>query len=231
MADVCHVLPTDTSGLPPACDHASQRAVTDLAEVPIAVVDPVPAYCVGLLAALRAAGFECAHVDAVDQTVSSPGRKALLVTIRSDEQWQLIDQHGHSCPTLVVVALLVDASPAGYRDAFRAGACSAVPFDAPVETIITVLRAALDEHVLLPVDLAHALASDNGRGRDGWVTDQEADWLRHLTTGMTVATLADKVGYSERSLYRRLHDLYGRLQVSNRTEAIAKATRLGLIER
>lgn len=209
---------------------APASAVTDLATVPIAVVDRVPAYSAGLLAALRAAGFECAHVDGLDETVSSPGRKALLVTMRSDEQWQLIGRHGHSCPTLVVVALLVDTSPAHYRDAFRAGACSAVPFDAPVQTIITVLRAALDEHVLLPVDLAQALASDNGGEPAAWVTDEEADWLRKLATGMTVARLADRVGYSERSLYRRLHDLYGRLQVSNRTEAIGKATRLGLIE-
>ena len=131
---------------------------------------------------------------------------------------------------LPVVALLVDASLAGYRDAFRAGACGAVPFDAPVETIVAVLRAALDQHVLLPVELAQALAGgDNGQS-DNWITDAEAEWLRLLKTGMTIAKLAEKVGYSERSLYRLLHDVYGRMQVSNRTEAIAKAARLGIID-
>lgn len=58
----------------------------------------------------------------------------------------------------------------------------------------------------------------------------EAQWLRHLKTGMTIAKLAEIVGYSERSLYRLLHDMYGRMQVSNRTEAIAKAARLGIID-
>jgi DNA-binding NarL/FixJ family response regulator len=204
--------------------------VADVGAIPVAVVDPVPAYCVGLLATLHRFGFEPAHVDDVEQTLSAPGRKALLVTIRSDEQWELINKHGHSCPTLVVVALLTDASPAGYRDAFRAGACSAAPFDAPVDTIIAVLRAALDEHVLLPIDLAHALAAANHKEPDGWITDQEADWLRQLNTGITVAKLAEKVGYSERSLYRLLHDLYGRMQVTNRSQAIAKAARLGLLD-
>jgi DNA-binding NarL/FixJ family response regulator len=197
--------------------------------LPIAVVDPVPAYCAGLVAVLAAEGFACAHVDKVDETVAHPGRTALLITVRSDEQWRTINEHGHRCPTTCVIALLVDASPSGYRDAFRAGACSAVPFDAPVETIVAVLRAALDHHALLPVDLAHALAAADTSATNGWITDAEADWLRHLKTGMTVARLAEKVGYSERSLYRLLHDLYGRMSVSNRTEAIAKAARLGLL--
>ena len=204
--------------------------MTEAAEVPISVVDPVPAYRAGLLAVLAGEGFHCAHPDAVEATVAQPGRKALLITIRSDSEWETVNRYGHRCPTTVVIALLVDASPAGYRDAFRAGACSAVPFDAPVETIVAVLRAALDQHALLPVELAQALASgDNGQTR-GWITDSEAEWLRHLKTGMTIAKLAEKVGYSERSLYRLLHDMYGRMQVSNRTEAIAKAARLGIID-
>lgn len=202
----------------------------DLSAVSIAVIDPVPAFCVGLLVALNRAGFASAHAGEVERTVSSPGRKALLVTTRSDDQWELINKYGHSYPTLVVVALLADASPGGYRDAFRAGACSAVPFDAPVETIIAVLRAALDQHVLLPIDLAHALAADGHQEPDGGLTHKEADWLRQLNTGSTVANLAEKAGYSERSLYRRLHDLYRRMHVTNRSQAIAKAARLGLLD-
>lgn len=203
----------------------------DQEAVSVAVLDPVPAYRAGVTAALTGAGFHCPEAtDALDRVLSSQGRRALLITIRSGEQWALLDLHGHNCPTLVVVALLTDRSPAGYREAFRAGACSVVPFDAPVEQILAVLRAALDQHVLLPVELAQALAAGSHSDDDGWVTDQEAGWLRQLTTGITIAKLAADVGYSERSLYRLLHDLYGRMQVNNRTEAIAKASRLGLID-
>jgi DNA-binding NarL/FixJ family response regulator len=204
--------------------------VNEAAGIPISVVDPVPVYRAGLLAVLSGEGFAHAQANGVEETVAEPGRKALLITIRSDSEWETVNRHRHNCPSLVVVALLIDASPAGYRDAFRAGACSAVAFDAPVDTIVAVLRAALDQHVLLPIELAQALAvGDNGDTQD-WVTDTEAQWLRHLKTGMTIATLSEKVGYSERSLYRLLHDMYGRMQVSNRTEAIAKAARLGIID-
>jgi DNA-binding NarL/FixJ family response regulator len=61
------------------------------------------------------------------------------------------------------------------------------------------------------------------------VTPEEIDWLRLLADGATIHELADKVGYSERALYRILHGLYGRMRVSNRTEAILQAKRWGLL--
>lgn len=42
--------------------------------------------------------------------------------------------------------------------------------------------------------------------------------------------MAERTGYSERALYRLLHGLYGRMRVSNRTEAIVLATRYGLLD-
>jgi len=54
-------------------------------------------------------------------------------------------------------------------------------------------------------------------------------WLSILANGGSVHDLAERVGYSERALYRLLHALYGRLGVSSRTEAILQASRRGLL--
>jgi DNA-binding CsgD family transcriptional regulator len=43
------------------------------------------------------------------------------------------------------------------------------------------------------------------------LTDDEIAWLRHLSEGNTVTDLADRVGYSERMMYRLLADIYKRL--------------------
>lgn len=51
-----------------------------------------------------------------------------------------------------------------------------------------------------------------------------------MAKGVTIQELAKKVGYSERALYRLLHGLYGRMRVSNRTEAILQASRWGLLD-
>lgn len=52
------------------------------------------------------------------------------------------------------------------------------------------------------------------------LTNQETRWLVQLRDGATVATLAKQAGYSERSMHRHLHDLYTRIGVSGRSEAL-----------
>ncbi len=53
------------------------------------------------------------------------------------------------------------------------------------------------------------------------LTDQEAEWVRQLMAGARSIDVARASGYSERSLYRALSDLWHRLGVENRTEGIA----------
>ncbi len=56
------------------------------------------------------------------------------------------------------------------------------------------------------------------------LTELEAQWLRQIVNGDRVLDIAESSGYSERSLYRALSDLWDRLGVDNRHEAVALAT-------
>jgi DNA-binding NarL/FixJ family response regulator len=81
------------------------------------------------------------------------------------------------------------------------------------------------------VGVARAISAHGAPLQDKeWITPEEVEWLRFLAEGATVHELAEKVGYSERALYRVLHGLYGRLRVANRTEAILQAQRWGLLD-
>jgi DNA-binding CsgD family transcriptional regulator len=57
-------------------------------------------------------------------------------------------------------------------------------------------------------------------------TSRELEWLRILASGAT-ATLAEYGGYSARTMYRRLADLYARLGVNNRCEAVTHRRPVG----
>ena len=63
-----------------------------------------------------------------------------------------------------------------------------------------------------------------------WITGDEAEWLRALADGATVAALAERIGYSERETFRMLGELYAKVGVRNRTEAIIWATRHGVLD-
>ena len=61
------------------------------------------------------------------------------------------------------------------------------------------------------------------------ISEQERIWLRRISAGDRTLDIAHDSGYSERSLYRALADLWCRLDVDNRVEAVALATKNGWI--
>ena len=58
---------------------------------------------------------------------------------------------------------------------------------------------------------------------------RRVDRLQTMAKGRTVAQLARAVGYSEREMFRLLRQLYDRMGVRNRTEALLKAAQCGLL--
>ena len=158
------------------------------------------------------------------------GCRALLLTVRSASDWEPARCLAESNPELVLVVLLVDPTSDRHAEALRVGARGVTAWDATPEAIVEVLAAAVRGYALLPSGIASAMARGQPPFFDpDWVTAEEIDWLRLLADGATIHELADKVGYSERAFYRILHGLYGRMRVSNRTEAILQARRWGLL--
>jgi DNA-binding NarL/FixJ family response regulator len=92
-----------------------------------------------------------------------------------------------------------------------------------------VFSAAIRGQSLLPAEVVRALASPGPtaeRGQ-GAPSVREIEWLRELANGVTVARLAGRAGYSERAMFRLLRELYARLRVHNRTEALMLARERG----
>jgi len=199
-------------------------------DIRVAVCDRASSYRRGLGAVFTAAGYLVEDVDNLrDEAVADV--HAVLFTIRSASDWQGVREILTVNPEVKVIALLVDPTPDRHAEALRQGAHGAVAWEAAPETICSVLSAALAGDTLLPTTVARAIAGTAPALYDPeWITEDEIGWLRLLAAGATVQQLAEKIGYSERALYRMLHGLYGRMRVSSRTEAILQASRWGLLD-
>jgi DNA-binding NarL/FixJ family response regulator len=94
-------------------------------------------------------------------------------------------------------------------------------------------EAAVNGHTLLPIGVLRALASSAAAGpiaTDAQMpAPRETEWLRQLAEGRSVARLANAAGYSERMMFRLLRELYDRLGVRSRTEALMRARERGWI--
>jgi DNA-binding NarL/FixJ family response regulator len=199
--------------------------------VRIVVSDPLPLYRSGILATLGH-GLE---EDPPDDLLSWAGdvqQRVVFLTLQSPEDWQHLADIVAARPDLVVVAVLTEASTAMYVRAILAGAAAVMPRDAAPKETRRVFQAAIAGESLLPLVVVRALASVREPAQDHHKppSGREVEWLRELAAGATVVQLAERVGYSERAMFRLLSDLYKRMNVRNRTEALIRAQEHGWLK-
>ncbi|MFE4331851.1 MULTISPECIES: response regulator transcription factor [unclassified Streptomyces] len=161
-------------------------------------------------------------VDAVDEEVLTMLRhiqrtstsRAVLVTTDIDEQ------------------KLVSAAECGVAGVVRRS-------EATPEHLVQVIRTVARGEGHLPSDLLGRLLEEVGRlqgqvlGPRGLhftgLAAREVDVLRLVAEGYDTADIATKLAYSERTIKNVLHSVMTRLQLRNRSHAVAYAMRQGLI--
>lgn len=195
----------------------------------VVIVDPAAAYRRGLGAALIEAGFVVTEGAALDERSPARGPETLVLTLRAPDQLNEIKTILAAEPDTGVVVLVEERRADIVADALRAGAAAVIERNAPPELVVDAIRACGEQHALVPLWAARAISARFPARPDRWVTDEELAWLRLLADGRTVAALADEVGYSEREMFRNLHDLYTRIGAPNRTAALLWAQRHGLL--
>ena len=187
----------------------------------VAVMDPVPLFRVGVLAAL---GGGRALSSPEELTAWLPLRRPAVlpftVDAYDDQGWSLLTTLQHQ-PDLRPVAVLSSFAVTSAARALRAGAVHVVSRYATPTALRRVVEEVEDGVVKLPLEvLSAATAQLRPAVSITAPSAEEIAWLRALGHGKTVATVAEASRVSERVLYRRLNLLYRRLGVSNRTQAL-----------
>lgn len=189
--------------------------------VSVVILEPARAFRRGLTTALTDAGYTVTD-DFADAGVA-------VVTMRGPEDCDLLDR---LAPSHAVLALLPDPSPASVAHALAHGVAGVADWAAEPVDIVEAVAGAVSGQLRLPTETVSALAAEwpDAHALRPEIDAEEVDWLTALAAGTTVTRLADHAGYSERAMFRRLHDLYTRLGVTSRAEAIVAAERLGLLD-
>ncbi|HVL98568.1 MAG TPA: response regulator transcription factor [Egibacteraceae bacterium] len=144
----------------------------------------------------------------------------------------------NGCPRLVLVLTALDES--GVLAAVEAGASGLLRRrDATPESLTAAIQRAARGDGTLPPDLLGRLLSAVGqlqrqvltpRGLTfTGLTTREVEVLRLVADGLDTAEIAGELAYSERTIKNVIHDITMRLNLRNRTHAVAYALRQGLI--
>jgi DNA-binding NarL/FixJ family response regulator len=193
----------------------------------IAVWDPLPVYRQGLVAVLGGTNNSRYYLEEPTDLVSwaqRRERRVVLMTVESAEDWVFLKTLGRLEQKPIIVALVRELSVDIYIKALSAGAIGIIGRDAEPAVIRQAVDEAVKGRTILPATVVYALVARFGSQHEGdQPSERDIQWLRELSKGVTVAQLAEAMGYSERAMYRFLRDLYRRISVRNRTEAVLKA--------
>jgi len=185
----------------------------------------------GLLADADADGV-AVEPQAADHTPDSAAnvRRLMVVFCDGEQQWEAL-QHSVGEVGVVTIAVLPFLDLEGYVRALSLGVDGVVYADTSSIITADVIVAAAQGEVLLPSQAAQAMAKLAHRERPSTELDAvDLELLRALSEGTTVAQIAERLHYSERTVRRYLQNVYLRLGVRNRAEAITTAARLGLLD-
>jgi len=212
-----------------------------LASVPagricVTAVTPDPLSRAGLAATLRGQP----GLSVVDAPEPDEPTVAVVVADEVDEpvlrQVRAARAAGHER----VVLLVTRVDDAGLMAAVEAGVVGVIRrSQAPPSHLAAAIRAAAVGEGTLPPDLLARLMGQverlqrqvlSPRGLTfAGLTEREIAVLRLLADGLDTAEVGEQLFFSERTVKNVIHDLTSRLDLRNRTHAVAYAIRHGLI--
>ncbi len=156
--------------------------------------------------------------DAVLLDVRLPGMDGLTVLERLREQY----------PSVAVVMLSGIDDPALVRAALERGAAAFVLKHVDPRDIGSALRQSVGGSIFRPLDLINAAQSAFD---DAGLTKRELSILEELPAGGSNQQIAKRLFLAEQTVKFHLTNIYRKLGVSTRTEALRYAYENGLVER
>jgi len=214
--------------------RAIERPAVDSIDVYIAAADPVSR--AGTASQLRSAP----GIRVVEEGRVSGSTVALVVADEVDEeaarQIRALRRQGVERIVLLVARL----DDQGLLIAVEAGVCGVLRrSDATAGNIRSTIRAVANGEGTLPPDLLGRLLDQVGRLQRQvlaprgltfrGLTEREVSVLRLLADGKDTAEVGQELFYSERTVKNIVHDITSRLELRNRTHAVAYAIKQGLI--
>lgn len=215
-------------------------------ETTAAVIDDRPVVRAGIRTALEAsasvsdAAEEVGHVvdgsvGRISELVEEHHPAVVVIPLRHDDPtpFRAIATAKALREDVRVLVLIDEVEATGLREAVVAGADGFLISSAPLaELRRSVVSTARGERVVSPevaLHLAGAWRPESDRSPHASITPRELEVLEHLAEGLTNADIAERLGVSPRTVKTHVQNLLAKLDTRDRTGAVARAFRLGII--
>lgn len=139
-------------------------------------------------------------------------------------------------PDVEVVILTMHADHAVVAEAVRAGAAGYLVKDCTTEEIITMLTAVAGGETVLSPDLATSMLAEAHRPSrstteriEPLLTPREEEVLQLIASGASTPEVAKALYIAQKTVRHHLSSIYDKLDSRDRTQAVVRAVRMGII--
>ena len=135
-------------------------------------------------------------------------------------------------PEVQVVMLTMHVDADVIRRAVDAGAVGYLTKDCSLDEIATAVRLAADGQTALSTELAAALLTATKRltaTEEAAISPREIEVLELIADGCSTPEVAQKLYISQKTVKNHLSSIYEKLDARDRTQAVLKAVRMGII--
>lgn len=204
--------------------------------IKVVVADDHPVVRSGIVGLLEAE----ADIEVVGQ--AADGRQAIAAAVRHDPTVVLMDLRmpdvdgvaatkaiRERCPGVAVVVLTTFDTDEAIVRAVDAGASGYLLKDAPTDELVDAVRRAAAGETVLAAPISKRLVERMRTTSVDALTPREIEVLREVARGNTNAEVAELLHISEATVKTHLLHIYGKLAVSDRAAAVAKAYETGVL--
>jgi len=132
-------------------------------------------------------------------------------------------------PEVRAIALTASTDEARMMGALQAGAAGYVRKDAEPEVLLAAVRAVAAGRTYIDPSVGQWIVQAAGQTHDH-LTPREAEVLRRLALGLSNKEIATALVISEETVKSHVANVFSKLQVENRAQAVVQALRRRLIE-
>lgn len=226
----------------PTFAHTSRKPDEGNAPITVVVADDHRVVRAGLIALLhqyddvRVVGEAGSGLEAVELAETlAPDVVLMDLQMPVMDGVQATEQIVRRLPATAVLILTTYDDDELIWDGIRAGARGYLLKDVLPDDLVRAIRTVASGGTLLPPAIAAKLAQriqhfDADSNPSVTVTPREREILQHMARGHTNREIAAALHISENTVKTHISNLYQKLEVNDRTEAVTTALRLGLIE-
>jgi two-component system, NarL family, response regulator DegU len=132
-------------------------------------------------------------------------------------------------PDVQVVMLTMHVDTDVVRRAISAGAVGYLTKDSTVEEVIEAVRLAARGDTVLSVGLASSMLQAATADEEPVISAREVEVLQLIAEGASPIEVAEKLFISVKTVKNHLSSIYGKLDARDRTQAVLKGVRMGII--